>query len=271
MLQSDPMKRPRPRPSAKTAHASASKPLAPKAKGPSPIPKKDPDAFPMRINKYLAMKGFSTRRGADELVQKKAVTINGRIAALGDKVSESDAVEVRSRKAERHVYYAYNKPRGISTDDTAKGAPSIRTTSNLKGVFPVGSLDVNAQGLVIMTNDRRIIDRLQNPARPHVRIYTVKSLTPLRTNFKEKMEAGVILANGTPARAEVSVTSPTSFTATVRSVANPLREMCSMFGAEIESLTRTRILNISLGRLPFNSYRTIEGDELKTFLAGLGL
>jgi len=231
-----------------------------KPAGPSPIPKRAPGEFPMRINKYLSWKGFATRRGADDLIQKRKVTINGRFAQLGDQVQATDAIEVRKTgKAETYEYYAYYKPRGISTDPTRKGTPDISSSINLKGVFPVGGLDTNAEGLVILTNDRRIVDRLLNPAHAHHKEYFIRTLGPLRANFREKMGDGV------------AVLDTNLFSLQVNGSDNDIRERCARFFAEIDTMKRTRILNISLGRMPANTYRTIEGDELASFLRSLGL
>ena len=247
------------------------KPAKP-AHGPSPIPKKAPGEFPMRINKYLGWKGYSTRRGADELIAKRMVTINGRFAALGDQVTESDTVEVRNtRKPESYSYYAYNKPRGVSTDPTRKGTMDISQSIPLNGMFPVGGLDTNAEGLVILTNDRRITDRLLNPAHEHMKEYLIQTLGPLRANFKEKMESGVVIGDSKPLHYSVKILGDNLFTVRLTDSGSHLRQMCSMFFAEIESLKRTQIMNITLGKLQPNAFRKIEGEELTGFLRALGL
>ncbi len=266
----------------------ATSPVAPiRIKGPSPIPTRAPGEFPMRINKYLAWKGFSTRKGADELIQKRAVTINGRLAILGDQVQESDNVELRSHKqVESYIYYAYNKPRGINTESSKVGK-DISQTISLKGVFPVGRLDTNSEGLIILTNDRRIVNRLLNPAHAHIKEYVVRTTSPIKSTFKEKMEAGVILnqnqnhvskyganQNMTPAKpiqCNVHVMNENLFSIRLTDSDSHVRQMCSLFFVEIENLTRTGILNIRLEKLPPNSYRKIEGSNLKEFLGSLGL
>jgi 23S rRNA pseudouridine2604 synthase len=248
---------------------SFSKPVV---KGPSPIPKKDPDAFPMRINKYLAMKGYSTRRGADELIAKKVVTINGRPAVLGDKVNETDVVEVRKNaKADEYVYYACYKPADITLLDTRKGQEGFANTLPLKGVFPIGSLDRDAAGLIIFTNDRRIIDRLENPAHAHPKTYMVEVREPFRNNFKEKLEAGVSIEGAPAIPCHVAFKGPTAALITITDSKNRIRQICSLFGANVEKLTRTEILNIKLGKLNPNGHRKIDGEELQVFLKSLGL
>lgn len=231
----------------------------PKAKGPI-----EPAAplYPMRINKFLAHNGYSTRRGADELIEKRWVTINGQVAVLGDKVNEMDMVEVRNnKKAEDYLYYAFNKPRGIATEKISAS----------KEFFPVLSLDTQAEGLVIVTNDRRIIDRLTNPAHSHMKEYLIKTVHPLRPNFKEKMEGGVTIGNNPPIKATVNIRNDKVFTLRITDAGTHVRQMCSMFFAEVESLTRTRILNIELGSMKVNERREIKDEELALFLKTLGL
>ena len=255
----------------KSANSTTHRPAKP-AHGPSPIPKKAPGEFPMRINKYLGWKGYSTRRGADDLILKHMVTINGRFATLGDQVTETDTVEVRNtRKPESYSYYAYNKPRGVSTDPTRKGTVDISQSIPLNGMFPVGGLDVNAEGLVILTNDRRITDRLLNPSHEHVKEFLIQTIGPLRSNFKEKMESGVVIGDSKPLHYSVKILADNLFTVRLTDSGSHLRQMCSMFFAEIESMKRTQIMNITLGKLTPNAFRRIEGEELTGFLRALGL
>ncbi len=249
----------------------------------APVPAKDPDAFPMRINKYLALKGYATRRGADELIERKIVTLNGRLAVLGDKVTEKDIVEVRKNKGARsafsqdYVYYACNKPRGVPVLDTRKGTKGFINTlvqampTEAKSLFPVGSLDPEASGLIIFTNDRRIIDRLENPKHAHVKQYHIETIQPLRANFKEKLEAGVSIDGGEAISCRVMVQSPNSCYVSITDPKNRIRQICALFGAEIANLTRTSILNIQLGKIESNGFRKITGEELGLFLKNLGL
>src|SRR3989344_1959817 len=117
--------------------------------------------YSIRINKYLADKKISTRRGADELVKEKKVFINGKLAVLGSKVSEKDIVEVRGVKQKEYLYFTYNKPIG---------------------------LDKNSHGLLILTNDGRVTDQFLNPKYFHEKEYLVKTKEKLRSSFKTKME-----------------------------------------------------------------------------------
>lgn len=223
-------------------------------------------AFPMRINKYLALKGFSTRRGADELIEKKRVTINGRIAVLGDKVQEKDVVELKQsgpgQAGKPKIYIAYNKPRNEQTEEI--NVPG--------GVFPIGRLDKMSEGLIIMTNDGRITDRLLNPEYEHEKEYVVTVKEKLRNNFKEKMEAGVDIEGYVTKPCKVAIINDHTFNLTIsEGKKHQIRRMCVALFNEVRDLKRLRIMNIKLGNLASGQTRPIEGDELKTFLKALGL
>src|SRR3989344_2854496 len=148
--------------------------------------------FPMRINKYLAIKKHSTRRGADLLITKKQVFINDKLAVLGDKVTEKDQVEVRFRgKQKPYIYVAYNKPKGVVTHSAEKGEKEIKHELSIKDIFPVGRLDKESSGLIILTNDGRITERLLGPTHNYEIQFLVKGKGIFRRCFKEEMEAGV--------------------------------------------------------------------------------
>ncbi len=229
--------------------------------------------FPMRINKYLALKKHSTRRGADELISKKQVFINGRLAVLGDKVTEDDNVEVRFRgKQKPYIYIAYNKPKGIITHSAQRGEKEIKHVVSLKDVFPVGRLDKDSHGLIILTNDGRITERLLGPSQKHEKEYLVTTKNKLRSSFKDKMEAGVKIENEHTDKCKVQILNENTFRVTLtEGKKHQIRRMCVALFQEVEDLQRIRIMNIELGNLPVGSHREITGDELKTFLKSLDL
>ena len=230
-------------------------------------------AYPMRINKYLALKKHSTRRGADELIDQKKVFINGRLAVLGDKVNEKDSVEVRFRgKQKPYLYIAYNKPKGIVTHSAQKDDKEIKHVVSLKDVFPVGRLDKDSHGLIILTNDGRITERLLGPTHAHEKEYLVKTKNVLRSSFKEKMEAGVKIEREKTARCKVTIIDDHTFKVILtEGKKHQIRRMCVALFQEVEDLKRTRVMNIELGTLPVGSYRELEGEELRTFLHSLEL
>jgi len=216
------------------------------------------DSFPVRINKYLALKKISTRRGADELVKSRKVFINKKLAVLGSQVGEKDVVEVKGEKRE-YSYFAYNKPIGIET------------TSPKEGFFPLGRLDKASHGLLIVTNDGRITDKLLNPKYFHEKEYLVKTSNKLRSNFKQKMEAGVnIEGKGQylkTKKCKVQIINDRTFKITLtEGKKHQIRRMCSALFQEIADLKRERIMNIILGNLKINTLREIKDKELADFL-----
>ena len=218
--------------------------------------------YPMRINKYLAHQKIATRIGADELISRGDVFINGKRAVLGSKVLENDKVEVRGKNnIKNYVYYAYNKPQGIET-------PEI----SVKGVFPIGRLDKDSHGLIILTNDGRITDLLLNPKYIHEKEYVVKTKEKLRSNFKQKMEAGVNIEGYKTKPCKVQIINENMFRVILtEGKKHQIRRMCSNLFQEIADLKRTRIMNIELGKISNNSSREIKGKELETFLKSMGI
>ena len=218
----------------------------------------------MRINRYLAWQKHSTRRGGDELVQKKQVLINGRFAELGDKVNEKDVVEVlKSKKPKSYLYFAYNKPAGETTD-----TPIFLN----KDIFPLGRFDKDSHGLMLLTNDGRVTDRLLNPEYAHEKEYIVVIKEKLRPNFKQKMEAGVDIEGYKTKKCKVEILNNFTFKiALTEGKKHQIRRMCVALRNEVKDLKRTRILNIELGNLPAGSHRAIGGEELNMFLKNLGL
>jgi len=222
--------------------------------------------YPMRINKYLAHNGHATRRGADELIEKGQVLINGRTALLGDKILETDKIEVRFRgKQAPKLYFAYNKPKGVSTEDINVGEVA-------KGVFPVGRLDKESHGLLVLTNDGRITDRLLSPKYDHEKEYVVSVKDKLRGSFKEKMEAGVKIENEMTDKCKVQIINEDTFRVILtEGKKHQIRRMCVALFQEVKDLKRVRVMNINLGKLSSGAHRTIENEELSKFLASMGL
>ncbi|MDO8183665.1 MAG: pseudouridine synthase [bacterium] len=214
----------------------------------------------MWINKYLASEGYTTRRGADVLVKAKKVLINGRVAVPTDKVNDGDKVEVKGFKKPAYQYYAYNKPRGEET------------ASPLPGLFPLGRLDKDSQGLLILTNDGRVTDRLLSPKYEHDKEYEVKVEPELKPSFKTKLERGVNIEGYVTKKCQVTILTPNKFKIILHEgKKHQIRRMCAAFNYAVRDLKRTRIMNIKLAKLGVGQQRVLKGDELKTFLISLGL
>jgi 23S rRNA pseudouridine2604 synthase len=229
----------------------------------------------MRINKYLAEHGYASRREADALVEAGAVLINGTPAVLGQKVSERDIVTLSdSAKQPKRTYLAYYKGRGIITHSPAAGetdiAAKLASQYNLTGVYPVGRLDKDSEGLMILTNDGRITGPLLDPERENEKEYEVTVDKPITGQFLKQMARGVAIEGYTtkPATAKKRGAARFSLTLT-EGKKHQVRRMCAALGYQVKSLKRIRITNIELGSLKPNQFRKIVGGELETFLQTL--
>lgn len=232
------------------------------------------ESYPMRINKYLAHKGYSTRTGADEMIKKHMVSINGRVAVLGDKVTEKDVIEVKkSKRPEKYVYLAYNKPKGMVSTNPQGDEKAISGEVKYRvKVFPVGRLDKDSYGLIILSNDGRITDRLLNPDRAHEKQYIVQVDQKTSPAFLKHMSEGVTLGDEQTRPAKVKKIKEDSFEITLTEGKNrQIRRMTEKLGRTVIDLKRVRIQNIMLGQIKPGTYREILDDELHTFLLSLGL
>ena len=231
-----------------------------------------PSEYPMRINKYLAHKGIATRRAADELIARKKVIINGRTAVLGDKVTETDNVELAGSLPEsRNLYYAYHKPVGVITHSPQLGEKDVKGSVPMD-VFPIGRLDKDSSGLLILTNDGRVTDRLLHPKYDHDKEYRVHVMDNLREGFKKAMEGGVNIEGYMTEPCTVRKTGPKSFNITLaEGKKHQIRRMVVALHNQVESLERVRILNVRLDDLKPGAWRPIQGEELALFLKQLGL
>ncbi len=229
--------------------------------------------WPMRINKYLAHKGFSTRRGADELISAGKVYINGKLAKLGMEVSETDKVTLKGFEPKEYFYYAYYKPVGVITIGKEPDTKSIAEVAKFpERVFPLGRLDKDSEGLLIMTNDGRLTDKLLNPDFDHEKEYLVELDKHITHEFLVKMFQGVKISGGKTKQAKIRRKEKNSFEMILTEGKNrQIRRMCGTLGFGVKKLKRTRIMNITLGKLKPNQYRNLTPKELKDLLKTLGV
>jgi len=229
----------------------------------------------MRINRYLALENVCSRREADALIEQGEVTINGRQAVLGDKVLESDNVEVFLDGQEKElIYFAYNKPKGIITHSPQKGEKSIENITKFpQKVYPLGRLDKDSWGLIILTNDGRVTGKLLEPANFHEKEYIVRVDKDMTPSFLKHMGEGVKLDDGYQTRpAKVKKINENTFSIILtEGKKRQIRRMCEKLERNVTDLKRTRILNINLDDIKPGKFRKIESKELKEFLKKIGL
>ncbi len=216
-----------------------------------------------RINKHLADTNRASRREADILVQEGRVFVNGKKALLGQQVTEKDLVEIRG-KEKNYIYYAYNKPRGIVTTAPIQGEIDIiHHTRFPEKVFPVGRLDKESYGLIIMTNDGRITKKLTDPRYNHEKEYEVTIDRPTTPGFIQKMSSGVSIDLKTeryrtkPCKVKKIGTNKFSIILT-EGKNRQIRRMCESLGYTVIDLKRVRIGKIQLEKLKEGEWRKID-------------
>ena len=223
----------------------------------------------VRINKYLTEVGFCSRREGDKLIAAGRVTINGKIPELGTKVQAGDDVRVDGKPVRGHgranIYIAYNKPIGITctTDERIRGN-IIHAVNHPQRIFPIGRLDKPSQGLILLTDDGDIVNKILRARNNHEKEYIVRVDKPITENFLKKMRAGVpILDTVTRPCVVHKVNTDTFQIILTQGLNRQIRRMCEYLSYEVQSLKRIRIMNIHLD-LPIGAWRDLTDAELET-------
>ena len=229
--------------------------------------------YPMRVNKYLALKGFATRREADRLVEMGVVFINEKKAVLGQQVAFGDKVELRQDKRADYRYVAYYKPRGSVTHSAKHGEGDVAEEFSTSGLFPVGRLDKESEGLLILTNDGRVTERLLSPDSEHIKEYVVTTQEKIRAGIPGILSKGMdthIYGRLKPAQAKL-LDDHVMQIDLVEGKKHQIRIMLDELHLTVRKLKRNKIMNIKLATLKPGQQREILGRELEVFLSLLGL
>jgi 23S rRNA pseudouridine2604 synthase len=219
------------------------------------------------LNKYISSTGKCSRREADKLIADGQVTINGNIAVLGNRVFAGDVVKISGKTLKSKptpLYIAFNKPVGIvCTTDQKERNNIISFINHPQRLFPIGRLDKPSQGLIFLTNDGDIVNKILRAGNNHEKEYIVsvdKTITPA---FIKKMSEGIPILGTVTKRCEVSSINSTTFRIILTQGLNrQIRRMCEFLGYEVTSLKRTRIMNVELGSLKEGSWRELSKAEL---------
>ncbi|WP_034762308.1 23S rRNA pseudouridine(2604) synthase RluF [Rossellomorea vietnamensis] len=220
----------------------------------------------MRINKYISEAGKASRRGADKLITEGRVTINGRVAKIGDQVNPGDDVLVSGapvRVARNNVYIALNKPVGI-TSTTEKGVKGniVDLVNHPLRIFNIGRLDKDSDGLILLTNDGDIVNEILRAENQHEKEYIVTVDRPITEDFLKQMSEGIKILGTKTLPCKVEQISKYVFQITLTQGLNrQIRRMCEALGYEVYRLQRTRIMNIQLGNLPVGQWRDLSKKE----------
>lgn len=230
-----------------------------------------------RLNKFLAERGICSRRQADALIDAGTVWVNGEVATLGTKVDEDDKIVVSGKRVvgtrPEKVYLAFNKPVGIMTSVDPRAPDTVRSFLNLEpGVFPVGRLDVASSGLLILTNDGDLSERITHPRYNHEKEYVVTVDRPMRREDLRTMAEGMIILGSKTRPATTRKIGDNRFSITLTEGRNrQIRRMCEGLGYEVKALKRVRVMNIELGDLPSGRIRSLNKKEVQELKRTLGL
>lgn len=237
------------------------------------------DAGKIRLNKFLADHGVCSRREADKLIEQGRVTVNGRMAATGSRVTESDSIAVNGKQLQGKppkAVLAFYKPVGVTCTEKDKHAEKI---INNYVKYPVrvtyaGRLDKDSEGLLLLTNDGDLIEAVMRGAHRHEKEYVVKVDKEITSPFLEKMAAGVYLQEleCTTRPCQIRQTGKYTFQIILTQGLNrQIRRMCNACGYEVRQLKRIRIMNIGLEKLTPGKYREVQGQELEQLYRDAGL
>ena len=223
----------------------------------------------IRINKYLSEVGYCSRRVADRLIEEGKVKINGKVPVMGTKVEEGDNVEIEGQrigksKKERNIYLAFNKPIGIvcTTDRKLEPDNIIDFIKFPERVFPIGRLDKLSEGLIFLTNDGDIVNKILRARNNHEKEYIVVVNRPINADFIQRMSNGVEILGTKTKNCFVKQMGLKKFKIILTQGLNrQIRRMCESLGYRVKSLKRVRIMNIKLD-IPTGKYREFTKKEL---------
>jgi len=228
----------------------------------------------VRLNKTISDSGLCSRRQADALIEKGRVTINGKKAELGQRVMPGDKVCVDGKeipKSVEPVYIILNKPVGITCTTNKRFDDNVVDFVNHpERIYPVGRLDKPSEGLLLMTNDGAIVNRILRAANEHEKEYIVEVDKPITDEFIERMGSGVPILDTVTKECEVQRINDFKFRIVlVQGLNRQIRRMCEYLGYDVVSLKRIRLINLKLGDLPIGSWRDLTEMELKTLMKAI--
>jgi 23S rRNA pseudouridine2604 synthase len=225
-----------------------------------------------RLNKAISETGYCSRRGADKLIEEGKVKVNGKTPELGTKVTANDTISVNGTvitKDVENVYLAFNKPVGITCTTELQIKGNIIDYINYpERIFPIGRLDKPSEGLIFMTNDGDIVNKILRSKNSHEKEYIVSVNKKITSDFIQKMSDGIPVLDTITDKCKVKAINDTTVNIILTQGLNrQIRRMCSYLGYEVQTLKRVRIMNISLGNLKVGDYRSFTESELKALEA----
>ena len=225
--------------------------------------------FPIRINKYLSHVGYCSRREADRLLEAQRILINDKLPELGTKVQEGDKVKVNGKiigaQEDEKVYMIFNKPKGIvcTTDSGVEKDNIIDFINYPTRIYPIGRLDKMSEGLIFLTNDGEIVNKILRARHFHEKEYVVKVNKPISTSFLKSLQKGVDILDTTTRPCQADKVNQNTFKIILTQGLNrQIRRMCEALDYRVLALKRIRIMHISLD-IPVGEYRMFTEQEMK--------
>lgn len=223
----------------------------------------------IRLNKFLSDAGYCSRREADRLIDAGKVMVNYKPALMGQKVSERDIVTVNGHKItreEEQIIIAFNKPVGVECTTDSKNPDNIVDYIGYeKRIYPIGRLDKNSQGLILLTNDGSIVNNILKASNYHEKEYVVTVDKPVTDSFVNAMSNGVKILDKVTRKCKVAKVSKHTFCIILTQGLNrQIRRMCEALGYNVQKLKRVRIMDVELGNLPIGQYRNLTDNEVKS-------
>lgn len=220
-----------------------------------------------RLNKAISDSGFCSRRQADKLIEQGLVTINKKVATLGDRVMPEDSIFVNGKpisKNEKLIYLALNKPVGITcTTDRRINGNVVDFINHKERIFHIGRLDKPSEGLLLMTNDGDIVNKILRAGNKHEKEYIVKVDRRITDDFINRMQNGIPILDTVTKKCKVERLGRFVFKIIlIQGLNRQIRRMCEYLGYEVLTLKRTRIMNIKLGDLKVGEWRDLSKEEL---------
>lgn len=228
----------------------------------------------VRINKAISDSGLCSRRQADTLIEKGRVSVNGKTVGLGDRVFQGDEVRVDGKllpKLTKPVYIILNKPVGITSTTNRRFADNVVDFVNHpERIYPVGRLDKPSEGLLLMTNDGSIVNRILREVNAHQKEYVVSVDRKITNDFIKKMSNGVPILNTVTKKCEVERLDDFTFRIVlVQGMNRQIRRMCEYLDYKVVTLKRVRLINIKLGDLPTGKWRNLSDTELNGLMKAI--
>lgn len=221
-----------------------------------------------RLNKAISETGYCSRRAADKLIEEGKVSVNNEVAGLGVKVTSTDTIHINGQlitKKVKNIYLAFNKPVGITcTTDTSIKGNIIDFINYPERIFPIGRLDKPSEGLIFMTNDGDIVNKILRSKNNHEKEYVVEVNKKITSHFIKHMRNGVPVLDTITKKCQVTKINDYTFNIVLTQGLNrQIRRMCEYLSYEVRSLKRVRIMNISLDKLGVGKYRSFTSTELQ--------